>query len=114
MANARAHARASPAGAAGHPAVTTTTAVDNQGPFGGSNMQRFRWSKCIPVLAAAAIPMAGTALADDFNVVAGNFTAGSSWLDGSPPGGADDAQINNAGTATINVGDAITIRSLRL
>lgn len=66
--------------------------------------------------AAWALPMVVTAAAraTDFIVQSGNFSAGSSWDTGMPPGQFDDANINNGGTALFNPNDNFTINFLHV
>jgi hypothetical protein len=42
----------------------------------------------------------------------GDWTTGSNWDTGSPPGAADYVWINNGGTVLVNDGDAITVSRL--
>src|SRR4051794_8759622 len=62
----------------------------------------------------AALLATCQAMATDFGVAAGEFTLGPSWVGGLPPGSASDANINNGGTATLTVGDAIDVSRLRI
>ena len=64
------------------------------------------------VLSAAATL---TASANDFIAFpAGDFTVGANWAAGSVPAFTDTADINNGGTATVRIGDAIEVFKLRL
>src|SRR5687768_9229257 len=72
-----------------------------------------KWLRCAPAALAAA-SLAGVAHADEFNVPAGSFTADSSWADNSAPGFADEANINNGGTATLTTGSSVLIDELHL
>jgi T5SS/PEP-CTERM-associated repeat protein len=57
---------------------------------------------------------AGMARGTDFAVSSGSFTAGSSWSGGVAPGPADDANINNGGTATLASTDIANVAQLHL
>lgn len=67
------------------------------------------------ILSTAAAAAALTASANDFIASpAGDFTVGANWAAGSVPAFTDTADINNAATATVRVGDAIEVSKLRL
>lgn len=59
--------------------------------------------------AVIAIPIASNAATIDWNTAAGNWNLASNWYDytaaaapASPPGAADDVEIRNGGTVTLN------------